>query len=412
MAFTRDQLEAYEKKPQTQVSDKQMVANFMKGATPARAADPAAVAAVAAGQVDATPGGAPARQAVADSDPLTDDSPIVDEDGTLGDPTDSGEGTSDENSADSSAAAVDPADDADPNADLTGDPAAEEEAVARPVPKKGSAQERIVEALDLAEGYKVFGQHMQDQLKEALTENARLRGGGTPAPTATTPAAPPVVEAEDPMPALNDADVAFDDDKYRAKMQNWVDRRTEAVAKRVLRQATGADAAQKVRDSVEAKVTAFAQEHPDFEKVVKMNPVLAQNQLAPDAGLAVGQSEYTAELLYAFGKDPGMAIRVARQSPAQQLLTIGKMIAKIEAEKESSKGAAPAGKGNPQGGAKPAQKKSITQAPPPPRATPAGGRTQSFDPLDPNVSIDEFARQHRQGKQSTREQNRKQRGLS
>ena len=112
MAFSREDLEKYEKQPQKQVDDK---VNPFRGATPARAADAAAVAAVAAGQnVDATPGG---RAAAAAQEPLVDDdAPIVDEDGTLGDPTDSGEGTSDEN-ADSSTAAVELSDETDPNAD-------------------------------------------------------------------------------------------------------------------------------------------------------------------------------------------------------------------------------------------------------------------------------------------------------
>src|ERR1700674_1072598 len=139
MAFTRDELAAYEKKPQEKISDK---ANPFRGATPAPAASAAAVAAVAAGQIDATPGGAPAA-AVATTDPLVDDSPVVDEDGTLGDLTESGEGTSDVQSEESSASAVDPGDEPDPNTDLTGEPPAEEEADARPAPKKGSAAESI-----------------------------------------------------------------------------------------------------------------------------------------------------------------------------------------------------------------------------------------------------------------------------
>ena len=88
MAFTREDLERYEKAPQKQVDDK---VNPFRGATPARAADPAAVAAVASGQnVDATPGGSAAAAA---SDPLVDDdAPVVDEDGTLGDQTGSVKG--------------------------------------------------------------------------------------------------------------------------------------------------------------------------------------------------------------------------------------------------------------------------------------------------------------------------------
>ncbi len=89
MAFSREDLEKYEKQPQKQVDDK---VNPFRGATPARAADPAAIAAVAAGQsVDATQGDT-AQGATS----VDDDTPIVDEDGTLGDPTDSGEGTSDD----------------------------------------------------------------------------------------------------------------------------------------------------------------------------------------------------------------------------------------------------------------------------------------------------------------------------
>jgi len=137
--------------------------------------------------------------------------------------------------------------------------------------------------------------------------------------------------------------------------------------------------------------------------------VLAQNQLAPDAGIAVAQSEHTARLLYEFGKDPALAVRTAKQSPSQQCITIGKMIAKIEAE------AAPAS-GSKQNGskpdAKPGQKKSITTAPPPPTPTKGGGRAQTRDPLDPNMSMEEFARQHRGSKQSAREQARKMRGLN
>lgn len=410
MAFTRADLEKYEKQPQKQIDDK--VSPF-RGATPAKAADAAAMAAVAAGQVDATPGGAPAAAAAAAPDTSVDDSPVVDEDGTLGDPTESGEGTSDVNSEESSASAVDPGDEPDPNADLTGEQPAEEEAAAAPAPKKGSAAERIVEALDLAEGYKVFGKHMQDQLKEALAENARLRSGGTPAPTAKAAVAPPVDEKDEPMPSMGDADVNYDDDKYREKMQKWVKAQGRIEARRALREEQGVSTATRVRETVEAKCEAYAKDHPDFEEVVTNNPVLAQNQLAPDAGFAVAQSEHTAELLYRFGQDPALAIRVARMNPAQQLLQVGKMIAQIDIEKTTKgKPVATPSKAAPQAGAKPAATKSITKAPPPPRATPAAGRPAARDVLDPNMDMQEFARQHRAGKEQARAANRKQRGLN
>ena len=404
MAFTRADLENYEKQPQKQVDDK---LNPFRGATPARVADAAAVAAVAAGQVDATPGG---RAAAAASDPLVDDdAPIVDEDGTLGDQTDSGEGTSDED-ADTSTASVDLSDDTDPNTDLTGEQVDDEASTARPAPKKGSAEERIVELNDLLEGTKIFGKHMQSQLKDALSELERLKGGGTPtAAQAATAAAPSVVEDE-PMPDLSDPDVAFDNDKYRAKMKKWTRDQITITAREIVRETTGANEAATRRAQVEEKIETFAKAHPDYKKVVSENPVLAANQLAPDAGIAVAQSKYTAQLLYKFGKDTALAIRTAKQSPAQQLITIGEMIAECKAEEAASRSKQNGNGSRPN--AQQGQQKSITKAPPPPTPTKGGGRAQARDPVDPNMSMEEFARQHRGSKQSAREHARKMRGLN
>jgi hypothetical protein len=393
MAFTRDDLAAYEKKPQTQVSDK---VNPFAGATPAKVADAAAVAAVTAGQnLDATPGGAAA--AAAQTEPLVDDAPVVDEDGTLGDPTDSGEGTSDELVA-SSTTTDDPSVESDPAADLTSEPTEDEVA---PAPKKGSAAERIVELNDLTEGYKLYGKAKEEQVRELQAELARLRPAATPA------AAPFVEEKDEPMPDMGDPDVAFDNDKYRDKMAKWVKKQGRIEARRALREEQSASAVARVRNDVESKCEIFAKDHKDFKTVVTDNPVLAQNQLHPFAGRAVAKSEYTAELLYAFGKDIAMAIRVAKMEPEDQVLAISDMVAKIKSEKK-----APVKSTAPQPGAKPGAKKSTTQAPPPPRPISGGGRATARDVLDPNMSMDDFARQHRGGRQAERAQNRKQRGLS
>jgi hypothetical protein len=403
MSFSREDLATYEKGTQKKIDDK---VNPFRGATPALAADAAALAAVAAGQVDATPGG---RAAGAISDPLVDDdAPIVDEDGTLGDQTDSGEGTSDED-ADTSTAAVDLSDETDPNTDLTGEQVDEEASTARPAPKKGSAEERIVELNDLLEGTKIFGKHMQTQLKDALSELERLKGGGKPTATQTAAAAAPPVVEDEPMPDLSDADIAFDNDKYRAKMQKWSKDQARIAAREIIREVTGADDAVKRRASVEKKIEEFAKTHKDYTAVVTNNPVLAAHQLGPDAGIAVAQSEHVARLLYEFGKDTALAIRTAKQSPAQQCITIGKMIAKIEAETAPTSGSKQNGS---KPNAQPGQKKSITQASPPPRPISGGGRAAQRDPVDPNMSMEEFARQHRGGKQSAREHARKARGLN
>lgn len=402
-AFSRADLENYEKQTQKQVDDK---VNPFRGATPAQAASAAAVAAVAAGQVDATPGGDAA--AAASDTSVDDDAPIVDEDGTLGDQTDSGEGTSDDN-AGSSTADADLSGGTDPNADLTGEEEGEEAPTARPAPKKGSAEERIVELNDLLEGTKIFGKHMQTQLKDALSELERLKAGGQPTAAQTAAAVAPSVEKDEPMPDLADADIAFDNDKYRAKMQKWSKDQAKAAAREIIREMSGANEVAKRREAVIAKVAAFSKTHPDYKAVVSDNPVLAANQLAYDAGVAVAQSPYTARLLYRFGKDTALAIRTAKQSPAQQLITIGKLVGEFENEdrlksKQNGNGSQP--------DAKPGQKKSTTQAPPPPTPTRGGGRAQARDPVDPNMSMEDFARQHRGSKQSARESARKMRGLN
>lgn len=406
MGFTRDELAAYEKAPQKQIDD--TVSPF-RGATPAAVADPAAVAAVTAGQnLDATPGGTPQGDAA----PVVDDSPVVDEEGSAtGDPTVSGEGTSDEPPA-SSPGTVDPGNEADPNADLTG--TAGEEPVA-PAPAKGSAQERIVELNDRLEGAMVFGKGMQEMLKEQIKENERLRAASG---TATAVPAPvPVVEEDPgPMPSMSDPDVVFDDDKYREKMAKWVKANGRAEARAMFQQLTGATEVQRLEADVNAKVEAYIKEDPEFIDVVTKNPVLKANQLAPEAGNAVARSPYTAEILMKFGRDLPFAIRVAKMPVAQQLVVIGEMIAEVKAEKKAAgtkpANPAPPKNGNPApgGGAKPAPRKSISQAPPPPRPTPAAGRTQ-FNPLDPSTSMDDFVRDHRKGKQSAREANRQARGL-
>jgi hypothetical protein len=408
MAFTRDDLAAYEKQPAKVISDK--VSPF-RGATPARAADAAAVAAVASGNVDATPGGAPRAQAQAAP---ADDAPVVDEDGSLGDPTDSGEGTSDAQS-DSSTDLVGHGDAADPNADLTGD--APTEGGDEPVPAKGSARERIVELNDNLEGTKIFARSMQETAKTLAEQNAILRAqlDGT-SPAAAVPAPRVENDAPGPMPDMSDEDVQFDNDKYREKMAKWSKANARAEARAMFQEMTGATQAQQLVVEVNTKVEAYKQEHPEFEEIVTNNKTLKANQLAPIAGLRVAKSPYTAEILMHFGNDVPYAVRVAKMSPDEQLMEIGEIVAGIKAAKKAAgtNGANPVprnGQTTRQTGAQPARK-SITNAPPPPRPTPAAGRPAARDVLDPNISMDDFVRQHRTGKQADRAQNRKQRGLN
>lgn len=376
MTFSREDMAAYEKQPQTVVDNS-----------------------IPPGEIKATAAVTDATSAASADTTTSVETPSGDE-GESGDQSVTGDGTSDENTESST---------------VTADPSGESESTEEPVrqaPKKGSAAERIQELLDLTEGYKEYGQLKDGALKEALAEIARLRAGGGTNTPAKTESEAPAAAADDPMPDLSDPDINYDTDKLRAKTQKWIKAQITAGTKQVVSDITGQTAAQKLEEEVNTKLATFASSHSDWETKVAKNQVLIQNQLSPVASLMVAKSEHTADILYAFGNDPTMAIKVAKQTPEQQLVSLGKLEAKIEAAKEAAAATTTTDKGKqPVTTAKVVKQKSLTQAPPPPTAVKAAGRPAERDETDPNLSMDDFARRHREKKQTGRAQMRKARGL-
>lgn len=398
--FSRDSLAAYEKQPQKQVAD---TANPFNGATPAKAADPAAIAAARAA-AEALENGDATSDA---SDQTTGDAaePSGDDSGTS-DQTESGDGTSDD-TADSSTASADPGDETGSSEGTDGEDAT---ATSRQAPKKGSAAERLQEVLklrseekDLMEGYKEYGRLKDKELQEL---RAQLKTGTKPAVAETSQAAPSA--DDDPMPDLADPDINFDTDKLRAATAKWTRDQVAKGTRAAVEQLTGQGARQQLEKEVNTKIATFAAGKADFADKVTNNQILLQNQLSPEASLAVAKSEFTGELLYYFGTNPKEAIRVAKLDPVAQVVEIGRQMAKIEARKEAG---AVTSK-TPATGAKPVTKKSITQAPPPPQPTRAAGRPGERDETDSNMSMDEFANRHREKKNQSRTQARKMRGLN
>lgn len=395
--FTRDSLETYEKQPQTKVAD---TANPFNGATPAKVADAAALAAAEAAALengDAT--SAAAEQTDGDdAKPSGDDS--VDSDQTA-----SGDGTSDD-TADSSTASADPGDETGTSEGTDG---ADANATSRQAPKKGSAAERLQEVLqlrseekDLMEGYKEYGRLKDKELQEL---RAQLKTGTKPVVEAPVQAAP--TADDDPMPYLADEDINFDTDKLRVKTAQWTRNQATKAVRVALEQVNGQGARKQLETEVNTKIATYAADKADFADKVTNNQILMQNQLSPEASLAVAKSDFTGDLLYYFGSNPKEAIRVAKLDPVAQVVEIGRQIGRIEDRK-----AAAAGSGKPATGAKPVTKKSITQAPPPPSPTRAAGRPAERDETDANMSMEEFANRHREKKQQSRVTARKMRGLN
>jgi hypothetical protein len=402
--FSRESLTAYEKQPQKQVAD---TANPFAGATPAKAADPAAIAAAKA-EAEALENNAELDVSGSgdEVDPSGDASNSDDQ-------TASGDGGTSDDNADSSTASADPGDETG-TSDVEADGEDASATSRRPPPKKGSAAERLQEVLalrneerDLMEGYKEYGKMRDKQLQEVQARLAQLEQGGA-RPAAATTAQPTAAVDTDPMPDLTDPEINFDTDKLRVRTAAWTRRQADAAARAAVEQVTGQNVRKQLETEVNTKVETFAATKPDFDTKVRNNQILLDNQLSPDASFAVAKSEFTGDLLYYFGTNTKEAIRLAKLDPVSQVAEVNRLIGRMEARKE----AATATTKTTATGAKPVVKKSITQAPPPPQPTRAAGRANERDETDSGMSMDEFANQHRAKKNQARTNARKMRGLN
>lgn len=389
MAFTRDDLAAYEQQPQTATPDPIVTAPAATEPEPTQA-EPAA-----------TEGSSPAE-------------------GT--DQPGAGDATSGEDDAGSPTAAAD-AEDVLEEGETEGEgaPEGEQESTAQPAKPQSRAFKRIqelnskmLEASDLAEGYKEFGKLTLQQLKDAQAEIERLKGGGKPAPTATEqPAA--VADKLGPMPKLTDPEINFDPDILAEKTAEWTKKAIKLGVQETLQQTTQETAkkteVQKAVETFTSRIDDFKKTHADWDTKVK-NPELPR--LHPAAQAVVVKSELGAAITYHLASNVEEAKRIAALSPEDQAAEIGAIraeLAKTAKANPAPAGAADASKGTPVTAAK-VVRKSVSQAPPPPTPVPAGQRSRERDPTDPTTSMDEFARQHRAGKQNARLAARKLRGLS
>lgn len=373
MAFTREDLAAYDKQPQVQIDDK---------ANPFDANAQAAT-----------------KPAVETPDPASS------ADDPASGPADLGDGTSDDN-ADPSTAVVDPDNVVDPAE--AGDPAAGDDPAATPPLKKGSARERIQELADERDGYKEFGKHLTEQFKLLREENEKLRSQ-TAAPGTTQPAAAasatPTVEEVGDMPQLDDPDIDFDPKKLATKQALWMRKAINQGVQTALKAASGQQTVAQVQDTFVSRIETFKQTHKDWDIKVR-NPALPQ--LSQAASSVIAHSEIGPQILYHIAEDLGLAQRIAKMSPELQAAKLGEITAELKLKAAPVDPKAPK---QPVVGAKPAVKKSVSNAPPPPTPTPAGKRSQERDVTDPNLDMDDFARRHREGKNAARAASRKARGL-
>lgn len=372
MAFTRDELTEYEKKPATVVPD--TTDPFTGAAAPtAQPPDPAT-----------TPSG--------ETDPSAD-------------PDDAGDGVV--GSQDDTASASSADTDAAPGGD-TGTSQAPAQA-----PKKGSAAERIQELIGEREDFKAYGEYAQEQIRlrdQRLQElEARLAAAPVAVPAQGEPATP-----EEPFPTLADPGVDFDADKFQQRVTAWAAKKAERDAKRLAPSTTAAGVEtpqQKTQRELQTflgRAQKFAAEKQDFDEVTKTLPVLA-----PGAAKVVVLGEDGPAILYYLGKHKADAVRIARLSPEEQLMELGIVRAKLAASTKGAPVIPPTSKDAPAPGAAQTQAKpkAPSSAPTPPSRVTAGGTRTQLDITDPNLSMAEFARLHREARVSQKTQARAARGL-
>lgn len=373
MAFTRDDLKAYEEQPQTQVADD--VNPFTGEPTPRAQAT-----------TDAAASPDPAADPSGDEDLSTD--PTASEDGAAG---------GDTSSASPADTSVAPSGETDP------------EAAPQAAPKKGSAAARIQELVGERDDYRAYGEYAEEQIRnrdKMIAElNARL---------ATSPAAAPAPkeEPEPPFPNMADADIQYDDAKYQEKVKQWAKQKAEREAAKAAT-TTSASASETPQQQAQRELStfltraqSFAKEHPDFDEVTKTLPVLAA-----DAAREVVLGEDGPAILHYLGKHKAEAVRIARLSPAQQLMELG--VVRTKLPKAGDTVIPPKNQQTPAAGASTNQPKpkAPSSAPTPPTRVAGGGTPVAKTISDPNLSMAEFARLHRQERVDRKSTSRKARGL-
>lgn len=348
MAFTRDELAAYEKG----TAPDQMVAE--KPATETVA------------ETDSTADGDAsdtATQSDADDTTTSDETSDTSTDGDSTASTDSSDddGSSDE-SADSSTADA---------GGSKGDKNDDEDSAVEP-PRGSRARERIEELVAERNSLRKYGEHLLARIEEL----AKVKGA-TASSTEETPKGQTKVDGDDPAPTLEQ--FKFDQDKFARAQNEWIDRQVE---KRVNAAVQGIETKREAA-AVAAKFgeleNAVRKVHKDYDIVVA-NPNLPA--LARGTAAQIVRSDFGPYITYHLAKNPDLATRIARQSQEQQLVSIGGLIAKFQTDTEAAKAAVKTPPKPPQ-----VKKKTVTTAPPPGKRVQGGGTVQR------NVgemSMDEF----------------------
>jgi len=272
----------------------------------------------------------PQAKAEASPDPSPED---VTEPAAQGD-----DGSTTENQAESVAAA-----DATPEGEKDPDP--EDLADGKP---RSRAQERIEELVAERNALRKYGEYLLTQVDEMRKAPAKPVAESQPAHQDTV--------VDDTAPTLESAE--YDPVKLTKMQTEWIQKQVEKRVESAVKQIESRQSEVATRQAFENRTAEFRKTAPDFDVVIS-NPALPQ--LAPDAARVVVRSDNGPDIIYHLGKNPDLAVRIARMDAASQSAAIGRLEEQlvrakadaVNAQKEPSKVTkAPA---------------KVTKAPPPPK---------------------------------------------
>lgn len=313
MAFSRDDLTAYESKPQVEVDSKTF--------------DPFNPEPQVKAEV------APESSAEVITEP-----PVEEIDGSTTEPKAETVAATDAN----------PEGDKDPEVDEPTDGRA----------PRNRAQERITELVDERNAVKEYNKYIQSKLDEAL----RMLQTKQSAPQDTSTEKASQAETEDAPPTLES--VGYDPIELNKKQNEWIDKQVDKRVDIAIRNIEVRQSENQVRQAFEGRVEEFRKTTPDFDTVLA-NPKLPQ--LATDAARIVVRSEQGPAVAYHLAKNPDVAVRIAKMDPMSQVAAIGRLEEQIARATVETKGTK-----EPSQTKAPVKVVAVSKAPPPPKPVSGG----------------------------------------
>ena len=129
------------------------------------------------------------------------------------------------------------------------------------------------------------------------------------------------------------ADFQYDEAKYQAYLFSTAETRAVEAAEKRLREQMQQENVQRRTQSFVSRETAFAKTAPDYYEVTRSDTL----PISPAMAEAIAESEEGPALAYHLGKNQEIAEQIARLSPLAQARELGRIEARLIADREKPK---------------------------------------------------------------------------